>query len=220
MSKIERIRFWFKTRFKPFIKKNKVAVIISLIAIAALIFFAVRWHMIKKEQEDLQKNVHTESVKNGITGAEVKKELLAYKKGGKKAIIVCDAAQMVYHYEDTFHKGKYSTLILDDKDNIASVETNEGALPLWGVNYCSVLSQKVLRLDEDTVYAPSGFKKNKKKIVENIYTLKKGISIPDDEIFLKKNIVNVSYKKIGVIYYPEKIYIPTKKTSSKTDKNK
>ena len=223
MERLKRFRFWTKTRLVPWIKKNRIPLIISLIAIAVIVFFVVRWHMQAEEEKKRERQVRTEAVEGGITGAEVKKELLAWKSGDKKAIIVCEAAQMVYHYADTFQEDPYSVLMVDDKD-IVNVATNEGGMMLWGINYGSVLKESVLQTDGDDAFASGGFMKKDKSVVtverngkkkkdvsrakENPYTVKDGIAIPDDEIFVKKDIINVKYRKIGVMYYPEKIILP------------
>lgn len=190
-----------------------------MIAICVIVFILVRNR--KKTVKDPP--VKTEKVEDGITGAEVKRALLAWKPEDRYAIVVAEGAQLVYH-SDRFGKDRYGVSFADNH-SIVNLSTNKGKIMLWGINYGNVLKEEALVTDGEDYYSYTGLLKKdlkektydgfKGKVVKkterkstNRYTLSGGITIPDDEIFEKKKIVDSSYREIGCVYYPAKLTVP------------
>lgn len=222
----EKIRYLWNIRGKPWVKKNRIPIMISLAALAVILIFVIRGAS-KADRIRGDRQVKTEKTADGITGADVKKQLLAWKPGDNYAIVVAEGAQLAYHKKDTFYKNRYSLLFVDEENEILnSVETNTGQhLTLWGINYGNVIYENAIYMEGDTGYSQYGllkkdYKDNKlnedtgktKKVVvkkkTNPYTLEKGIKIPDDEYFEKVTIADQSGREIGCLYRPSKIILP------------
>lgn len=223
MQRLQRLKYWWQLRGAPFVKKNKIPLIISAVAIGFIIFFLVKLNQQAKEARD--PTVRTEKSESGLTGKDVKKTLLSWKSGDRYAYIVVEASQIAYHYDENFKHNVYSTLFMNGQQT-ASIDTNLGSTMMWGINYGSVLGRDVVQADGKNYYTQFGILKKDKtyegdkldskgrpqKIVyrkkENPYTLKTGIPIPDDEQYNKTKLLNDKGEEIGTVFYPTTLILP------------
>lgn len=225
---MKKTKYWVQTRGMPWIKKNKIALIVIGIALAYIIYvFASRYVKTTryKTPDYNDPEVNTENADGSVTGAYVKKDLLSWKKSDKRAIVVCEAAQLVYHYNDEFVHNGYAVALVDSNSTIKSADASQDGINLWGINYGNVLKYNAITdeggsysaimgfLKKDDVfegYAPGSDRESRieVKMKTNPYSEKDGIKIPDDERFEKKDITDINDKVIGTVYYPTKIIVP------------
>ena len=222
MSRLQRIKFWFRQKAVPWIRKNKIPLIVIFLSIFFIVFFI--WKNGRSPTENTQgKQIVYEKPEGGISGKDVKKKLLEWKEDDNYAIVVASADNIVNH-SDLFSSNKYSVLFMDD-DQTQSLKVNNSGTMLWGINYGNVLKDDVIiKTGDSSFYTVHGLmkktKKQKYRDVEtgkvkkkvdraktNLYSEKTGIKISDEEYFLEYTITDGNEKVIGCAYVPEKITV-------------
>ena len=207
----DRIRLWGKIKFIPWIKKNKIPLIVIALCLIFIAFTLIRKG---RSPTDNATVISTEMIKGGISGADVKKELLAWNKKKPYSFIVSE----VKAFNKGFYQNNDYKIVYMTKDGENTYLKGKNGEPLWGVNYGTVLSDStVSRSFEPDFCAINGYQKKteketvilgdskKKKTVtirekDNPYTVKDGIDIPDNEYFKKYLLNGTDGNEIGCIY--------------------
>lgn len=222
MSRLQRIKFWFRQKAVPWIRKNKIPLIVIFLSIIFIVFFI--WRNGRSPTENTEgKQIIYEKPEGGISGKDVKKKLLEWKKNDNYAIVVASTDSIVNH-SDLFSSNQYSVLFMDDNQT-QSLKVGNSDTMLWGINYGNVLKDDVvIRTGDRSFYTVHGLMKKtkkqkyrdletgkvKKKIDRaktNPYYEKTGIIISDEEYFLEYTITDENEEVIGCAYVPEKITV-------------
>lgn len=222
MSKRKEFEYWIKIKLIPWIKKNKIPLVVILLSIGFMCIFL--WGSDKPaEKKNDKKKIYSESTEEGVSGKDVKKLLSNWKESDHYAIIVAEANIMLNQTE-LFETEQYSTLFMNNQKT-DSVQINNKPVMLWGINYGSILKDDVVIKNSDSSYytVHGLMKKNKKtkfrdlesekiftktvRAKTNKYTKKSGILIPDEEKFKKVIITNRNGDEIGCAFIPDKAIV-------------
>ncbi|SDW51112.1 hypothetical protein SAMN05216391_109107 [Lachnospiraceae bacterium KHCPX20] len=207
-SKKAHFLHWFKTIGFPWIKKNKIAIIVIALSLFAIIFLILR--MQSQENQSPVDTIKYKTAKNGISGEQLKKILLTYDKKKKKAAVVIEQREMILRNQEFMSYAMKSRE--PNKDN-EIFQATFGDYAVYGINYGRVIDSNTLQHTGEAYYTPAHFVR-KAKLYERYdgnklhysnkerYHLYKEdpMGIPDDEYFLKQKIVNASEQTIGYVY--------------------
>ena len=208
----DRIRLWARVKFLPWVKKNKIPLIVIAIC---LIFITVTMIRRGRPPTKPKPDLPIETTEKGITGEDVKKELLAWNKENPYAFIITEKSDFAKGYDK--EKDPYK-IIYTSKGSKNTYLFGKNEEPLWGVNYGSVLADEVISREFGVDFcAINGLQRktekekviigdtDKKKTIiirkkNNPYTVESGIDIPDEEIFLRYVLNDLNGNEIGCVY--------------------
>lgn len=96
----DRIKLWVKIKFLPWAKKNRIILTVIVLCLVFITFTLIRKG---RSPTDDTIAVSTEAVNDGISGADVKKELLTWNKKNPYSFVVSEVK--------AFSKGFYKMMI-------------------------------------------------------------------------------------------------------------
>lgn len=207
----DRIKLWVKIKFLPWAKKNRIILTVIVLCLVFITFTLIRKG---RSPTDDTIAVSTEAVNDGISGADVKKELLTWNKKNPYSFVVSE----VKAFSKGFYKNDDYKVIYTTKGGEYTYLKGYNGEPLWGINYGTVLADSAISRDFNPDFcAINGYQKKtqketviigdtekKKTLVtrkkNNPYTAKAGIEIPDNEYFKKYLLNDIDGNEIGCIY--------------------
>lgn len=165
------------------------------------------------EPPDMSVNTQqAETVKGGISGAEVKKHLSGLTEDSDEAVMVASLGILM---AEEMPDASYLVFPLNMDQTRRRIVIGETAYALTGINYGAVLSDSVLKTvsaEGGGLYTQCGFlaqdsvgEYGDTQIVwkTKFHPWEPGsVSIGDDERFYKETVYGPDSQKIGVFYYP------------------
>lgn len=153
----DRIKLWVKIKFLPWAKKNRIILTVIVLCLVFITFTLIRKG---RSPTDDTIAVSTEAVNDGISGADVKKELLTWNKKNPYSFVVSE----VKAFSKGFYKNDDYKVIYTTKGGEYTYLKGYNGEPLWGINYGTVLADSAISRDFNPDFcAINGYQKKTQK---------------------------------------------------------